>query len=52
MPPTCSLSCGRGLGRGENWRCSTIFPSPQPSPTGEGVGCGISTMVGNVLFFQ
>ena len=41
----CSLSCGRGLGRGfitakENsvW-LATALPSPQPSPTGEGAGC-------------
>ncbi|WP_257010986.1 hypothetical protein [Alysiella filiformis] len=26
------------------------FPSPQPSPKGEGAGCVISTIVGNVYF--
>ena len=47
----CSLSCGRGLGRGltavaEKLVCAaTVLPSPRPSPTGEGedrcrfVGC-------------
>ncbi|QMT30742.1 hypothetical protein [Alysiella filiformis] len=25
LPETCSLSCGRGLGRGQNWRCVRDF---------------------------
>ena len=41
----CSLSCGRGLGRGltaaaEKLVCAaTVLPSPRPSPTGEGAVC-------------
>ena len=41
----CSLSCGRGLGRGlaevaEKLVCPAIvLPSQQPFPTGEGVVC-------------
>ena len=50
----CSLSCGRGLGRGfaavvEKLVCAaTVLPSPQPSPTGEGQVAADSGVAGRL----